>query len=41
LNDDFDGFGRVFHNNGDYYIGEIKDYYRHGKGKHVYKSGKI
>ncbi len=35
------GFARIFYTNGDYYTGEFKDNVRHGKGKHIYKSGKI
>ncbi len=37
----FNGFGREFWYYGNYFIGELKDYIRHGKGKHVHKSGKI
>ncbi len=41
LNDELNGFGRLFWNSGEYYIGEFKNNYRHGKGKYVYASGKI
>jgi hypothetical protein len=41
LNDKLNGFARVCWYDGDYYIGELKDNYRHGKGKYVYKSGEI
>ncbi len=41
MNDALNGFGRLFLENRDYYIGELKDFDRHGKGKYVNAYGKI
>ncbi len=41
LNDNLNGFGRSFWSDGNYYIGEFKDHYYHGKGKYVNAYGKI
>jgi hypothetical protein len=41
LNDELNGFGRIFYISGNYYIGEIEDHKIHGKGKFVYYDGRI
>ena len=41
MNDELNGFGRIFYISGNYYIGEIEDHKIHGKGKFVYYDGRI
>ena len=36
-----DGFGKYIYENGEYYVGEWKNYLRNGKGRLYYKNGKI
>ena len=41
MNDNYEGFGKFFEENGEYYIGQWSNCLMHGKGTKYYQDGNI